>query len=199
MPATGNWRCQCGAVLSARSSACSECGTVKPVATTTPARRCPFDGGEFDALGFCARGNGFPWPLQCPFVCPHCRGPLAWNGGCDRCRGSDTPEERDTWTFTGDYYEPVGDRPTAPTATTSGATKARRRSRRAPRSTGISRNSESVWRRSPRSRRARRRPTDDRTERNSPPSGRRRSRISGPGASSPTPRATTAPRSAGAS
>ena len=109
MPASGSWRCQCGAVLLPRSSVCSECGTVKPVATTTPARRCPFDGGELDALGFCARGNGFPWPLKCPFVCPHCRGPLAWNGGCDRCRGSDTPEERDTWTFTGDYYEPVGD------------------------------------------------------------------------------------------
>jgi hypothetical protein len=110
MPASSSWRCQCGSILPARTASCPECGTVRPAATPgPPVRHCRFDGGELDALGFCARGNGFPWPMKCPFVCPHCRGPLSWNGGCDRCRGSDTPEDRETWTFTGDYYEPVGD------------------------------------------------------------------------------------------
>jgi hypothetical protein len=111
---TGSWRCHCGAILPPRLSSCSECGTVRQAAApTSPVRRCRFDGGELDALGFCLKGSGFPWPMPCPFVCPHCRGPLSWNGACDRCRGSDTPEDRDTWTFTGDYYEPVGD-PTDP-------------------------------------------------------------------------------------
>jgi hypothetical protein len=48
-----------------------------------------------------------------PLCLPRVSRPLAWNGACDRCRGSDTPEERDTWTFPGDYCEPVGD-PTDP-------------------------------------------------------------------------------------
>jgi hypothetical protein len=106
----GKWRCgQCGAILPPRLSSCSECGTVRQAdPASTPVRFCRFDGGELDALGFCVKGNGFPWPMKCPFVCPHCRGPLAWNGGCDRCRGSDTPEDRDTWTFVGDLYEPIG-------------------------------------------------------------------------------------------
>lgn len=46
--------------------------------------------------------------VSCPFACPQCRGSLTWDGGCDRCHGSDTPQDPDTWTFPGDRYDAVG-------------------------------------------------------------------------------------------
>ena len=74
-------------------------------------RACPFDGGELDSLGFCATGDGFPWTVKCPWVCTRCRRPLAWNGGCHKCKGSATPWDRATWRFEGDYYEAVTEGP----------------------------------------------------------------------------------------
>jgi hypothetical protein len=83
-------------------------GIVRPASSAPAAvRLCPFDGGELDALGFCATGDGFPWTLKCPWVCSRCRRALSWNGGCDGCKGSATPSDRATWRFEGDYYEPV--------------------------------------------------------------------------------------------
>jgi len=37
-------------------------------------------------------------------ACPHCRGPLDWDGGCNRCHGCTTGRKED-WTFPGDKYE----------------------------------------------------------------------------------------------
>jgi hypothetical protein len=74
-----------------------------------------------EPLGWCSFGLGYPshwtrppervfgdmergrFPLRCPVVCPRCRHPLSWNGACDHCRGSDTPNDPRTWYFTGDY------------------------------------------------------------------------------------------------
>lgn len=41
-------------------------------------------------------------------VCPFCRGLLDWDGGCSQCYGSNTPQDRNTWTFPGHRYERQG-------------------------------------------------------------------------------------------
>lgn len=95
---------------------------------------CPHDGATLTAERFCARGRGYPYltyqavvledgdaavrllATPCPFVCPLCRKPLAWDGRCDHCHGC-TTGRRDDWTFPGDRYdlfddkgEPLADR-----------------------------------------------------------------------------------------
>jgi len=37
-------------------------------------------------------------------VCTLCRGPLDWDGGCNRCHGC-TSGRREDWTFPGNKYE----------------------------------------------------------------------------------------------
>ena len=39
-----------------------------------------------------------------PYVCPLCRHPLTWEGGCESCHGTSTGR-REEWTFPGDRYE----------------------------------------------------------------------------------------------
>jgi hypothetical protein len=46
----------------------------------------------------------YPAQTPCPFACPICRAPLAWDGGCDACHGC-TSGRREDWTFPGDRYE----------------------------------------------------------------------------------------------
>lgn len=55
------------------------------------------------ADGFCMAGNGYPLGTACPFVCPICRQPLDWSGGCVSCHGC-TTGKREDWTFPGDGY-----------------------------------------------------------------------------------------------
>lgn len=52
-----------------------------------------------------------------PFACPMCNTPgredaarvqLDWDGGCMRCKGSRTPQDRTTWTFPGSRYDHDG-------------------------------------------------------------------------------------------
>ena len=116
---TSDWTCACGVVNPKVRRKCEHCGEFRP-ATDTPRgqlpSRCWYDGGELDALGFCMRGQGFPVDLKCPFVCPFCRSPLSWSGGCDACKGTPTPKLHDTWTIPGTRYEthaddgkPIGD------------------------------------------------------------------------------------------
>ena len=90
-------------------------------------RRCLVDGGLVEAdgerAGWCltARAYAVAYHVRvvtdeghklerarqtaAPFVCPHCRARLTWDGGCDRCFGSATPRDRETWTFPGDRYD----------------------------------------------------------------------------------------------
>ena len=42
--------------------------------------------------------------MNCPFVCPLCRNPRMWSGGCFYCHGTSTGRRED-WAFPGDRYE----------------------------------------------------------------------------------------------
>jgi hypothetical protein len=97
-------------VASSRSA-----GVVVPLAAV--ARRCGADGAVLESTGWCPTGGGYAvtyttgagvGALACPFACPICRGLLSWDGGCNGCRGSRTPEDRTSWTFPGDRYEAQG-------------------------------------------------------------------------------------------
>lgn len=75
---------------------CRECGAVDAHASAsmsapTP-RRCPFDGADLHANGYCPTGDGYPITLKhSPDVCPQCGAPLAWSGDCYGCRLPDKP------------------------------------------------------------------------------------------------------------
>lgn len=93
---------------------------------------CVYDGAILDTLGdrrgWCPEGKGYAlayrvWVIDdagskteqsrevlCPFACPICYAPLSWDGGCDRCHGSRTSQDRETWTFPGARYELARDR-----------------------------------------------------------------------------------------
>lgn len=84
-------------------------------ATREPLTVCPADHTTLRGDGWCATGQGYPLEWPCPFACPMCRGPLSWDGGCERCHGCTTGERVD-WTFPGDRYDthdddgqPLGD------------------------------------------------------------------------------------------
>ncbi len=105
------WICQCGNRNGRRATACSECGRASAVGGTTAKltasavpRECPADGAILEANGLCPRGRGFPATMRCPFVCPLCRQPLDWDGGCPACHGC-TSALRQDWSFPGDRYE----------------------------------------------------------------------------------------------
>lgn len=92
-------------------------GSDKPV-RMIPAREHCDCGAALYASGLCAEAGGYPataaltwWqdyehalPQVYRFTCPHCRGPLDWSGGCERCHGC-TTGRRDDWAFPGDRYE----------------------------------------------------------------------------------------------
>lgn len=105
-PRRSRWTCECAALNPATATACDACGLIRPlVALRTLTRVCPSDDETLRADGFCVRGHGYPLDLRCPFACTHCRGPLTWSGGCHRCHGSVTAQDRPTWTVPGDRYE----------------------------------------------------------------------------------------------
>jgi hypothetical protein len=90
-------------------------GLPEPATASPITRRCPHDGAELEASGFCARGGGFPLGQPCRFACPICGGALDWSGGCDRCHGA-ASGHREDWSFPGDRYDcyddkgkPIGD------------------------------------------------------------------------------------------
>ncbi len=87
--------------------ACPRCGWKAP-ASGKPASKmpsvCPADGARLQADGWCPTGNGYLAHMSCPFVCPICRQPLSWDGGCEHCHGC-TTGAREDWTFPGDRYE----------------------------------------------------------------------------------------------
>jgi len=62
-------------------------------------------GETLTGSGRCPNTGLYSRAISCPFVCPICRGPLDWVGGCERCHGSVDSGDRDTWTFPGDRYE----------------------------------------------------------------------------------------------
>jgi hypothetical protein len=59
---------------------------------------------ELRGDGWCPIGDAYATNAPCPFVCPICRGPLNWTGGCNACHGCTTGDRAD-WTFPGDRYE----------------------------------------------------------------------------------------------
>lgn len=88
-------------------AACPRCGWKVPI-TAAPrapasAATCPVDGARLQADGFCPVGSGYRVDMACPFVCPHCRRPLSWDGGCLSCFGT-TTGKREDWTFPGHRY-----------------------------------------------------------------------------------------------
>ena len=108
------WSCVlCEAKNDPSADKCEACGALAPSAARAPSngkpatsRQCDC-GGTLDARGFCARGNGYPLTMGCPFVCPLCRYPLAWSGQCQRCYGDPSgARRRDHWAIVGDRYEP---------------------------------------------------------------------------------------------
>lgn len=111
------WICgECGNINTRKE--CVKCDARRPPESTAlvptiggpPARffkqaYCQFDGASLDERGWCAGGNGYPVTAGQPDVCPFCRQPLDWSGGCVSCHGSFTPEDHYTWTFPGARYE----------------------------------------------------------------------------------------------
>lgn len=105
------WICSgCGVRNREQDDRCEECGIraaprgQRAAEDEEVERRTCACGGSLDARGFCGRGNGFPMVVRCPFVCPRCRYPLHWDGGCESCRGTSTARRED-WAFPGDRYE----------------------------------------------------------------------------------------------
>lgn len=109
------WQCGCGADNGQRAKVCRDCGGERPKRERA-ALTCPYDGSVLGLQGICQAGKGYPLGVPCPFVCPRCRHPLDWSGGCLSCYGSPTPQDRATWTFPGarhdthdDEGRPIGD------------------------------------------------------------------------------------------
>jgi len=107
------WPCDCGAENRSKSRECHSCGSPKPGKRSGPPgtpeapkipKVCQYDKATLQADGFCPRGEGYVLTLACPFSCPICRRPLAWDGGCEACKGCVTGQRED-WTFPGDRYE----------------------------------------------------------------------------------------------
>ena len=73
--------------------------------------RCLYDGATLDEHGYCWQGSGFPYGPRCYFVCPLCRGQLAWDGGCGSCLGTGETmrlkQPREAWRVPGDEYRIV--------------------------------------------------------------------------------------------
>lgn len=72
--------------------------------STRPPRSVCDCGARLLTSGTCAATGGYPATAACSIACPMCRGPLAWDGGCERCHGCLTGRRED-WTFPGDRYE----------------------------------------------------------------------------------------------
>jgi len=89
-----------------KGKGCKLCGWQVPAETapTRPPRTLCDCGASLLASGLCSAAGGYPATSSCPLACPICRGPLAWDGGCERCHGC-TTGRREDWTFPGDRYE----------------------------------------------------------------------------------------------
>lgn len=104
-----SWTCRnCHGSNAAEWTICEGCGGVReavevPLAPP-PKRKCTSCGVVLLASGLCSAKGGYSSAMACPHACPICRGPLAWDGGCDRCHGC-TSGKREDWTFPGDRYE----------------------------------------------------------------------------------------------
>lgn len=102
------WICAaCGVNNREQDDRCEECGRAAAprgkAEPEAPSRACDC-GGMLDARGWCDRASGFTHLARCPYVCPLCRQPLTWEGGCGRCHGC-TTGRREDWAFPGDRYE----------------------------------------------------------------------------------------------
>jgi len=116
------WLCRCTKKNAGRAQFCPACGERRPELSSPgqPAQRkrgtvCPYDGAVLRDDGFCPDGDGYPYGLPCPFVCPVCRQRLEWAGGCRACHGA-LHGSREEWKFPGDRYDlfddagqPLGD------------------------------------------------------------------------------------------
>jgi hypothetical protein len=87
-------------------------GDPAPLGITSSTERvlCITHGVELRHDGWCPLGQAYATNAPCPFVCPVCRGPLDWVGGCVKCHGCTTGNKED-WTFPGDRYERDDDNP----------------------------------------------------------------------------------------
>src|SRR4030095_13944351 len=103
---------ECGAVNEG-ARACEACGRERPASpggfTPPPLRRCAGHGGGVvlvrgpgpaGSAAWCPVAREYSLGAPCPFVCPVCRGPLEWHGGCYRCFGS-ASGRREDWAFPG--------------------------------------------------------------------------------------------------
>lgn len=79
-------------------------------ASSTERVLCIAHGVELRHDGWCRLGQAYATNAACPFVCPICRGPLDWTGGCVKSHGCTTGNRND-WTFPGDRYERDDDNP----------------------------------------------------------------------------------------
>ena len=109
------WHCGCGTENGQRAKVCRDCGGERP-RKERAALSCPYDGAVLGIQGICPEAHGYPVGMVCPFVCPRCRHPLDWSGGCLGCYGSPTPQDRATWRFPGARHDthddegvPLGD------------------------------------------------------------------------------------------
>jgi len=107
---------RCGAPLG-DPTLCEQCAwTASPAAAELGrATRCPVHHvaleqgpGPAGSRAWCPVAGRYSVAAPCPFACPHCRGPLDWQGGCDRCHGAPMGQ-RAEWTFPGDRYDRTDD------------------------------------------------------------------------------------------
>jgi hypothetical protein len=105
----------------------SEPGDSNGASNESGPRRCAADGTVLHAGGqrdgWCSTARAFAVAYQvaingaegqrviqgatpCPYWCPECRGRLEWSGACHRCHGTRTPDDKTSWTFPGDRFEP---------------------------------------------------------------------------------------------
>jgi hypothetical protein len=85
-----------------------------PSPPSTTRTTCPYDGAPLLASGICSETGGYPYGTRCPFACPLCRRPLAWDGQCRACRGQRHPSDPpmapgDQWEQYDDEGRPLGD------------------------------------------------------------------------------------------
>lgn len=108
------WLCDgCGTEHTVRVRTCPVCGRDRtapkatrqdhePVGKPKETGICQLDKTPLMDRGFCPRGNGYPGGWACPFACPLCGQPLAWDGFCRACLGR---ARGGAPTFPGDRYE----------------------------------------------------------------------------------------------
>lgn len=101
---------ECSATM--RGKECRKCGYTLDApdrsgkAPNPVVCRC---GSSLDFRGACAQTGHYPgWMDVQPFACPYCRKALAWSGACHACRGTRTPDDSETWTMPGGWYDMVG-------------------------------------------------------------------------------------------